>query len=219
MQGHWRKALSNTSRQGPATAGTRAKRPDPIFQIGFNRCGTLSLHKFLLSSGLRSLHWAEELLAVKIANRIDAGQDPIKDFPRAIGFTDMVGARDGLLVEPYKRFDYLHRWYPNALFILNTRDREKWIDSRSAHQYPGGGLIKGYANYLRIPESRVPDFWRAEWYVHHIQVRAYFAGAPNFLEFHIERDDPQKLTSFIAQRYPQCAETTFGVHNQRKSRD
>jgi hypothetical protein len=195
--------------------GGQAKRPDPIFQIGFNRCGTVSLHTFLLASGLWSLHWHDEVLATCIAARIDAGDDPIADFPRAIGFTDMIASRPGLLIEPYKRFDYLHRWYPNALFILNTRERENWIESRAAHTFEGETLTANYATILRIPEAEVPDFWRAEWDSHHTLVRAYFAGSPRFLEFHIERDDPQKLISFIARRYPQCAQTPFGVHNRR----
>lgn len=196
----------------------RATRPDPIFQIGFNRCGTASLHKFLFFSGIPSLHWVNEILAKRIMARIDLGQDPIMDFPRAIGFTDMIASRPGLLLEPYKRFDYLHRWYPNALFILNTRDRENWIASRTAHTFNDheDGLIPIYANLLGISEAQVPDFWRAEWESHHVLVRAYFRGAPNFLEFNIERDDSQKLISFIASRYPQCARTPFQVHNRRK---
>jgi hypothetical protein len=211
-------AKSDFGESRPASANVPAswasERPTPIFQVGFNRCGTVSIHKFLLFSGLRSLHWVDEILAVKMSDRIDAGQDPIQDFPRAIGFTDMIGSRGGRLVEPYKRFDYLHRWYPNALFILNTRDREKWIASRSAHRFTGGGLIPAYANQLKITESEVPDYWRAEWLVHHAQVRSYFADSPNFLEFHIERDDPDKLASFIAKLYPQCSKTPLGVHNR-----
>ena len=207
------RGLVGNSLVAPAPRPTRS---DPIFQIGFNRCGTVSLHKFLLFSGLWSLHWGQEILAKRIAARMDAGQDPIMDFARAIGFTDMIASRPGLLIEPYKRFDYLHRWYPNALFVLNTRDREKWIDSRAAFDFHGGGLTATYAKVLKISEAQVPDFWRAEWETHHALVRAYFASAPNFLEFHIERDDPQKLISFIAKRYPQCANTPFGHHNQRK---
>jgi len=189
-------------------------RYSPIFQIGFNRCGTASLHRFLLESGIRSLHWANEVLATRISARIHAGEDPIKDFPHNIGFTDMIGPRPGGgLLEPYKRFDYLHRWYPKALYILNTRDREKWIASRAGFRYKDRSLLVGYAEMLKIPETAVPDFWRAEWDYHHAIVRAHFSGAPNFLEFHIERDDPEKLRAFVATRYPRCLNTPFRVSN------
>jgi len=189
-------------------------RYSPIFQIGFNRCGTASLHRFLLESGISSLHWGYEVLGTLISARIDAGEDPIKDFPHIIGFTDMIGPRPGGLAEPYKRFDYLHRWYPNALYVLNTRDREKWIASRATFQHEGQTLLAGFAQMLKIPESAVPDFWRAEWDYHHAIVRAHFSGAPNFLEFHIEQDDPDKLRAFVATRYPRCLNTPFRVSNQ-----
>ena len=116
------------------------KESDPIFQIGFNRCGTVSFNRFLRNSRILSQHWLQGALATHIAARINAGQDPIMDFPRAIGFTDMIALGPKLPIEPYKRFDYLHRWYPNALFILNTRDRENWIASRAAHSFHGQGL-------------------------------------------------------------------------------
>ena len=189
------------------------KRPDPIFQIGFNKCATSSIYFFLLKSGLRSQHWLKGILAKKISERMDAGEDPIRDFPRTIGFTDMIGFAEHALIEPYKKFEYLHLWYPDALFILNTRDREQWIASRTAHVAKTIRFIGIYARVLRIPEAEVPDYWRAEWDAHHAAVRSYFAGARNFLDYDIERDASVKLVSFIGGRYPQCLNTPFGMHN------
>ena len=189
-------------------------RYSPIFQIGFNRCGTCSLYRFLLESGIPSLHWSKEVLATRISARIHAGEDPIKDFPHNIGFTDMIALRPSGLAEPYKMFEYLHCWYPNALYILNTRDREKWIASRAGFQFEDRSLLEGYAEMLKIPRSAVPHFWRAEWDYHHAMVRAHFSGAPNFLEFHIEQDHPEKLRAFVATRYPRCLNTPFHITNQ-----
>lgn len=36
-----------------------------IFQIGFNKCGAVSLHKFFLDNGLKSIHWDNGNLAKK----------------------------------------------------------------------------------------------------------------------------------------------------------
>jgi hypothetical protein len=190
-------------------------RSPPIFQIGFNKCGTTSLHRFLIRSRIRSAHWERGRLAKCIMARMEAGEDPIADFPTTIGFTDMICLEPGLLIEPYKHFDYLHHWYPTAIFILNTRDRENWIASRSSHQFGDLGLLSRYAECFGIPEASVPDFWRAEWETHHRRARAYFDFSPNFLEFNIERDDPETLRSFMARRFPQCAKTPFGMHNRR----
>ena len=192
-----------------------ALRPPPILQIGFNKCGTTSLHRFLLDSGIASVHWQRGEMARRIMARIDAGQDPIRDFPAKIAFTDMISLETGALLEPYKRFEYLHSWYPRALFILNTRDREGWVASRAAHAFGHGRLVSRYAQCLAIPEDQVSDFWRSEWDVHHTLARAYFRNSPNFLEFDIERDDPDTLREFVARTYPQCRQTPFGLHNQR----
>jgi hypothetical protein len=195
-----------------------ALRPPPIFQIGFNKCGTTSLHRFLSESGIASAHWGGGQLARRIMARIRAGQDPVRDYPTTIAFTDMIALERHALLEPYKRFGYLHRWYPNALFILNTRDREAWIASRCAHELSGSRLVSQYSKCLRIPEAEVPDFWRAEWHTHHTRARAFFAGSPNFLEFNIEQDDPCVLRSFLARQYERCAETPFDIHNQSGKR-
>jgi hypothetical protein len=194
-----------------------ALRPPPIFQIGFNKCGTTSLHRFLTDSGIPSVHWKSGDMAKRMMARIDAGQDPIRDFPNTIAFTDTISLEPGRLLEPYKRFDYLHSWYPNALFILNTRDREGWIASRAGHQFGSNRLIARYAECLAISEAEVPDFWRAEWDAHHSLARAYFRSSPQFLEFHIERDHPDRLRQFLGRRYPQCLDTPFGNHNQREN--
>lgn len=199
----------------PSThVGTGDVRPTPIFQIGFNKCGTTSLHKFLIRSGIRSVHWERGKLAKCIMARMEAGEDPIADFPTTIGFTDMIALEAGLLLEPYKRFDYLHNWHPDAIFILNTRDRENWILSRSSHQFEKVGLLSRYAECFGVPEAEIPDLWREEWETHHRGARIYFEGSPNFLEFNIERDDPEVLRSFMARRYPQCAKTPLGVYNR-----
>lgn len=205
--------LSKALAAPPLHFAVRALRRPPIFQIGFNKCGTTSLHKFFIDSGIAALHWREGRLAKRMAARIDAGQDPVRDFPSTIAFTDIVGGGPSERIEPYKRFEYLHHWHPEALFILNTRDREKWVASRTSHEYQGKRLIAAYAAYLGISETEVQDFWRAEWDVHLTLVRAYFREKPNFLEFNIEADDPQKLITFVARRYPQAARTPFGVYN------
>lgn len=194
----------------------RTVRSRPIFQIGFNKCATNSFCEFLTDSGITALHWHGGALGRRISRRILAGQDPIKDYPTTIGFFDMVHNGSDVLLEPYKHFEYLHSWYPEALFLLNTRDREKWIKSRLAHEAPNSRvpLVSRYARYLGIPEDQVPDFWRAEWDAHHALARAYFRDSPNFLEFDIERDDPEKLRAFVGRFYPQCTQTPFGRHNQ-----
>jgi hypothetical protein len=205
---------------GKAGAGRRGRMSGPrIFQIGFNRCGTISLHRFFLDCGLASVHWAGGELARKMIRRINAGDDPIADFPQVVAFTDMICNNLGdALLEPYKRFDYLDAWHPTALFILNTRPIEHWLKSREAVSEsrlppPFNRRTHRYAAYLGLSEEQVLDYWRAEWLVHHAQVRAYFRDNPRFLEFDIERDDPARLSAFVSTAYPAAREVRFGRHH------
>lgn len=170
-----------------------------IFQIGFHRCGTTSLHGFFLRNGIPSVHWDERRLALRFAARMARGEDPVADYPETIAFTDMMSIGPERIIEPYKQFDYIRRHHPDAYFLLNTRDRERWIESRLNHIFP---LAEQYAAILGIPVADVPDYWRGEWEGHHARVRAAFAGSDRFLEFDIEKDDPARLVEWLAPDFP-----------------
>jgi hypothetical protein len=190
-----------------------------IFQIGFNRCGTISLHRFFQECGIASVHWEGGRLARNMMARINAGQDPVADYPEVVAFTDMIyNSLGDALLEPYKRFDYLDAWHPTALFILNTRPLEHWLKSRQAQSKsmlppPFNRRVHRYAAYLGLGEAQVLDYWRAEWLVHHAQVRAYFRGNPRFLDFDIEADDPADLSEFVGAAYPAARKVRFGRHH------
>ena len=76
-----------------------------IFVIGFNKCGTTSLHGLFKICNIASVHKSglntQEIL--KLATKYDA-------------------ITDG---NHYNFQDYYDK-YPNSLFILNTRPLKKW---------------------------------------------------------------------------------------------
>jgi hypothetical protein len=46
--------------------------PMKIFQIGFNKCGTSTIHHYLRANGVRSVHWDDGRLAQRMfANLAD----------------------------------------------------------------------------------------------------------------------------------------------------
>ena len=51
-----------------------------VFQIGFNKCGTTSLHQFFQRSGLRSVHWDGGYLAPRMEDNIRAGRRAIAGY-------------------------------------------------------------------------------------------------------------------------------------------
>lgn len=180
-----------------------------IFQIGFNKCGTTSLHRFFLANGLASVHWENGEIALRFFARMARGEDPFADYPQAVAFTDMIKVR-GSLLEPYKHVDYIHRWYPDAYFILNTRNASDWIESRVKH-----GLVPHYCEALGLPdEASVRAYWLREWYHHHAAVLEYFAAMPErLLVFDIDRDAPAKLARFLAPSWT-LDPSRFGRHNR-----
>jgi len=169
-----------------------------IFQIGFNKCATRSIAMFFSRNGVKTRHWARNELAINIARRRAAFEDPVADYPNVVLFTDMecVSDRKGPLIEAYKWFDYFHAWYPDAYFILNTRHVEDWIQSRLKH----GRYLQNYRWHSGVEDvSVITERWRQDWYLHHYNVHRFFSDKPGrLLVFDIDRDGPRKLCDFVA---------------------
>lgn len=91
-------------------------RNPKIFCIGFNKTGTTSLHTFFQRSGLRSTHNTEW-------TRYSYLSREKRYFYRYQAFSD--GEKPD--------FVRLNNWFPDALFILNTRDERAWVRSRIKH--------------------------------------------------------------------------------------
>ena len=104
-----------------------------IFQIGFNKCGTRSIGNFFKRHGLETADWALGDLARSIKADLAAGATPLRDWPDVNVFLDMEFVHPVHMIEGYKYFRELQAHYPDALFILNTRNGEAWIRSRNAH--------------------------------------------------------------------------------------
>ncbi len=187
-----------------------------IFQIGFNRCGTTSLHIFFLRNGISSVHWDRGRIALSFRARMAAGEDPVADYPGTLAFSDMMWLGDGVLIEAYKHIDYIQRFHPQARFVLNTRDREKWIESRLNHVHP---MAQRYAEVLGLPDiAAVTEYWRREWEEHHRYVRGWFGDSPSLLIFDIEKDDAAKLTRFLEPDFGTLDASHWGWHHRSKGR-
>ena len=63
-----------------------------VFQIGFNKCGTRSLYRFLQRSGIYSAHFNRGILAQNIKDNIEAGRKPLyhsRSRNDYVGYTDI----------------------------------------------------------------------------------------------------------------------------------
>ena len=74
---------------------------------------------------MSGLHWDEGRLAQRIFANLASGSDLLQGYEQFDVFTDMEYLDDlGSYLEAYKLFPHLAAQYPNAVFILNTRNRE-----------------------------------------------------------------------------------------------
>jgi Sulfotransferase domain len=182
-----------------ASLETREEKLTRIFQIGFNKCGTRSLYRFLQRAGIASAHFNRGRLAVAMKANIEAGLKPLTgEIDRYVAYTDVQQVSRHEAIEGVRYFRELYQYYPRSYFILNTRDRDGWIRSRLNHG--NGFYARRYARALRLPdEAAVVAHWTAEWDSHLAEVQAFFADKPGrLIVYDIKTDAPQKLVDFLA---------------------
>ena len=172
--------------------------PSKVFQIGFNKCGTRTVHRFLELNGFRAVHWDRGHLARRMYRNLTDGETLLKGYEHFETFSDMEHVTAGFAFEGYKLFPRLADEFPDALFLLNTRDREDWIQSRFNHR--DGAYARQWKALVGAPDdASLADYWRADWERHHERVTTFFARRnQRFLTFDISRDSPE----LIARCFP-----------------
>jgi len=170
-----------------------------IFQIGFNKCGTKTIHHYLHANGVRSIHWDEGRLALRIFKNLANGDKLLAGYEDFDAFTDMefLNSSGSCFLEAYKLFPYLAEQYPDAAFILNTRDPDAWIRSRLNHKDYATGQM---AWFEVESEADLIDTWRVEWEQHHQRVIEFFSRTSyRFFVCKIEADLPGRLNDALPE--------------------
>ena len=177
-----------------------------IFIIGFNKCGTRTLHHFFKKNGLDSRHYicknknknkniASQIYKNKYENKLLL--DGIDHYDV---YSDMENIHSVTLLYAQYLFKELDTQYPNSKFILNTRNVEKWLTSRQNHPGGKGKYIKKCKKKLGLNDEELLKHWEKEWYDHHIDVIEYFIDRPNdLLIFDIEQESPDKIVNFFKE--------------------
>jgi len=200
----------------------------PIFQIGFNRCGTSSIAHFFERNGYRAAHWQKGKIAVGMelarikkqpllayCNRYDIYTDMEKVDVHKIAkqkwrhplfwkFAKAAKKHDITINKPiyaFKYFKQLYRQYPGSRFILNTRDVNNWIDSRLNFQFRKIDSYRYCTCGYQAHETmqELTTCWRREWQEHHNNVKVFFSDKPGrLLVFNIEDDSATKLVNYFS---------------------
>ncbi|MEM6888839.1 MAG: sulfotransferase [Pseudomonadota bacterium] len=182
-----------------------AKPQTKIFFIGYNKCGTTSLHHLLASAGIRSVHYRAPVidvnalrpfkpfqrihlsLAGEIVQRTSDISALKKLLDRYTAFSDLFYYSENSQIEAAGLFEVFHQLYPDAFFILNDRDENKWISSRVKHD--NGSLLERAMHYYQSDAESVVSTWRAQRIKHIEKVLSFFHGHRRFLHFRIDNDD------------------------------
>ena len=175
-----------------------------IFQIGFNKCGTRTIASFFAANGLRCAHWDGGKLAKAMFRNLAAGRSLVRGYEGFDVFTDMefTPANGAAPLEAFRLYPQLAAEFPRALFLLNTRDREAWIQSRLGHRSArDNAYAKKWQRIYGVTDvDEVAARWREEWDRHHEAVTAFFAASPyRFLVFNIETDPPELLARALPE--------------------
>ena len=184
-----------------------------IFQIGFNKCGTVSLHKFFESNKLKSIHWDKGRLAKTIQNNYISGFPLLRGYENIDCFTDMESQEDNIFIY-LTLFKELDKQYPNSKFILNLRQRDKWIESRINHR----DYLLVYQRITGLDREGVINLWINDWESHIKSVNEYFKGRiDDLLIFDIESES-EKLIEFMS-KITTVTNKNFGQYNITKARN
>lgn len=173
---------------------------DPkIILIGLNRCATTSFHRLFQDSGIPSVHWADEQgdnLALRMVTNIAMGRKPLDGFGAVRAYTDISFVNARFMLDGTRFFRELYAAYPDAYFLLNTRDADDWIASRARHS--NGGYLQRCCKANDQTADQVKQGWRRMYDVHHAEVQDYFAANPRFLRFDIDRDNAQAVADWLS---------------------
>lgn len=170
-----------------------------IFQIGFNKCGTRSMYQFIRKNKIPGMHWAKGTVGHALRLNLTTGRRPFEGHEEYVFYSDLMGPVGQPVFEGHYHFKEFYDAYPGSLFILNTRDEDKWIKSRFLH----ADMVGRFRNFYGLKtEAEVEDLWRRQWRTHHARVREFFKDKPGrLLEFDIEKEGGAELSAFLAPHF------------------
>lgn len=194
-----------------------------VFQIGCNKCATLSIHKLFedySQPSLSSVHWNKGYLARDILYNISVGKPPLRGYESYQVFTDMecfldIDGHINWVSIAFDYFDLLDLHYPNSKFILNIRNIDQWITSRLKHVCDYAPIRFGYTRRMEETTSYallhklaykvdnddlLIQMWRDQWTRHLDNVITHFSTRPNdLLIYDIDQDPFNKFKDFFAK--------------------
>lgn len=184
-------------------------RPKVIF-VGFNKCGTKSLHDLFTQCGYLSCHsrtwWQKHVsgghLALVMRSNQSSGARSFNGVQHYDAYSDLTYVSRTEAIEANTYFRRVAMDYPNAWFVFNDRPLQKWINSRFSHVGNArGSFAERYACARGVEIGQVADLWRDDYASHKADFVEFMNSHPKSMIFDIENDSIDKLVSFLAPAF------------------
>lgn len=165
-----------------------------VFFLGFNKTATTAFHKLFESSGYTSYHHL-----IKGKNLVQVMQGNLKNdkpilhnISGATAYSDISYYKKNQCVEGNQWYKEFYQEYPDAFFILQTRNMDDWLESRTKHK-KGHFIQRCMKSYSIQTKDEMKEIWRKEREEREDQIKRYFRGHPGFMTFDIDNDDIDRL--------------------------
>lgn len=181
---------------------TQWREPEiKIFFVGYNKCATSAIFRFLARQGIKSGHWqhGNQNLALEIERRATDSIALKRFLNRWTAYSDLTLSSDELMLDGNRHFRLFHELFPNAYFVLNDRDPDRWVASRMSHRE--GQFARRSAKFHGCSITELPSKWKRERDAHNAAVLAHFAGHHRFLHFRVDQEPVSKLIDFLAPHF------------------
>lgn len=173
-----------------------------VFHISPEWCGQERLVQLFRMNGFPSLCHEDGRLAEDIVFAKARRQPPLQSHDDAWLVTGLYRSKPFWRppLEAWREFAFLDRHFPQARFILTTRDPDAWLFDRLTRDK--GAIARAHACHRGVAASALPDLWLAEWQAHLQAVQAYFGDDPRLIRVDLERETPQQLCQRLSDWLP-----------------
>jgi hypothetical protein len=177
----WRFADVKRGRRRPAT--------ERVFQIGMNRAGSKEIALHFGARGFSYAHWDKGKLAREVLHAKKKGERPFSNYEGINLLSDMAVNTLQLCYDSAFDVAFIAEHYPNAIYLLNHRPVEEWIESRS--RFRGGEYLAEQRTFFKLPSNEdVIRKWRHDWAAHIQIVNELRLNGLQILEWNINTEKP-----------------------------
>lgn len=174
-----------------------------VFFIGMNRTATKSFHELFSRSGYKSFHYScadvltsePIILAQEMKNNLRSYKHVLNRMEAAQVYSDMFWHREDEWIDGVKMYRDLHAQFPDAYFILQTRNMYSWLLSKKNHKE--GAYIQRAMQYHNLSQDDMLTWFEKDRNEHELNVRSYFKTSDKFLDYDIDKDNITKLIDFL----------------------